>query len=107
MSGGGSSPPLPYGKKTLCSTPIVFTCTVHVARQRDEDCDLITLQILNVLTNEELALMLSDRLIIPRTFRLRRSQSLFVAGLGRIDYVSVSQLSRLLCQRDSTFAAAA
>ena len=68
---------------------------------------MITFQILNVLTNEELALMLSDRLIIPRTFRLRRSQSLFVAGLGRIDYVSVSQLSRLLRQRESTFTAAA
>ena len=68
---------------------------------------MITFQILNVLTNAELALMLSDRLIIPRTFRLRRSQSLFVAGLGRIDYVSVSQLSRLLRQRESTFAASA
>ncbi|XP_078668356.1 nitric oxide-associated protein 1-like [Branchiostoma floridae x Branchiostoma belcheri] len=44
-------------------------------------------QILNLLTSEELSKVIPSRPIIPRTAVLRPGQTLFLAALGRVDYV--------------------
>lgn len=44
-------------------------------------------QILNLLTTEELFLTLPKTLIKPRTYCIRCGDSLFIAGLARLDYV--------------------
>lgn len=44
-------------------------------------------QILNLLTTEELILTLPKKMLIPRSFCLKPQRSLFIAGLGRLDYV--------------------
>ncbi|XP_076317173.1 nitric oxide-associated protein 1 isoform X2 [Tachypleus tridentatus] len=47
-------------------------------------------QILDLLTTEELVKTLPREIIIPRTFQLRPLQTLFVAGLARIDLIKES-----------------
>ena len=59
-------------------------------------CGLMTIitrcgQIVNMLTAEELLVLLPERLIVPRVFRLRRYNTLFISGLGRVDYISVGR----------------
>lgn len=48
-------------------------------------------QILTLLTTEELLKTIPREIITPRTFSLRPLQSLFLAGLGRIDVVTCQQ----------------
>lgn len=43
-------------------------------------------QILDLLTTDELLLTLPRAIISPRTLILRPKQTLFVAGMGRLDY---------------------
>ncbi|CAK9832003.1 Nitric oxide-associated protein 1 [Anthophora retusa] len=44
-------------------------------------------QILDLLTTDELMLTLPQQIISPRTFILKSKQSVFVAGMGRLDYL--------------------
>lgn len=44
-------------------------------------------QILNLLTTDELSLTLPQEIITPRTFMFRPKQTVFVAGMGRLDYL--------------------
>ncbi|XP_043595837.1 nitric oxide-associated protein 1 [Bombus pyrosoma] len=44
-------------------------------------------QILNLLTTDELSLTLPQEIITPRTFMFKPKQTVFVAGLGRLDYL--------------------
>ncbi|XP_012252787.2 nitric oxide-associated protein 1 [Athalia rosae] len=44
-------------------------------------------QVLHLLTTDELMLTLPKMMIIPRTFIIRPSQTLFLGGLGRLDYL--------------------
>ncbi|XP_064465578.1 nitric oxide-associated protein 1-like isoform X2 [Ornithodoros turicata] len=46
-------------------------------------------QILDLLTVEELLKVMPKEIITPRTFSLRLNQTLFVAGLGRVDLLSI------------------
>lgn len=43
--------------------------------------------ILSLLTTEELLLTMPKRMILPRTFVLKPGMSLFLAGVGRLDYL--------------------
>ena len=52
---------------------------------------LFVTQVINLLTQSELSVVLSNKLLQPRTFMVKPAQSLFVSGLGRIDYVEVNQ----------------
>lgn len=45
-------------------------------------------QVLNLLTTEELLLTIPKAMITPRTFLMKPGFTLFLAGLGRIDYLS-------------------
>lgn len=44
--------------------------------------------ILSLLTTEELLLTLPKRMIMPRTFLVKPGMSLFLAGVGRVDYLN-------------------
>ncbi|XP_033301539.1 nitric oxide-associated protein 1 [Bombus bifarius] len=44
-------------------------------------------QILNLLTTDELSLTLPQEIITPRTFMFRPKETVFVAGMGRLDYL--------------------
>ncbi|XP_032679628.1 nitric oxide-associated protein 1 [Odontomachus brunneus] len=44
-------------------------------------------QILDLLTTEELLSVLPKQIIIPRTFILHPNQTIFLAGIGRLDYL--------------------
>ncbi|XP_012270544.1 nitric oxide-associated protein 1 [Orussus abietinus] len=44
-------------------------------------------QVIHLLTTDELMQMLPTSIISPRTFLLKPGQTLFLAGLGRLDYV--------------------
>ena len=44
-------------------------------------------QILNLLTTDELLLTLPQEIISPRTFMFKPKQTVFVAGMGRLDYL--------------------
>ncbi|CAL7952517.1 unnamed protein product [Xylocopa violacea] len=44
-------------------------------------------QILDLLTTDELSLTLPQHIISPRTFKLDPKQTMFVAGIGRLDYL--------------------
>lgn len=44
--------------------------------------------ILNMLTTEELLLTLPKKMILPRTVLLKPGMSLFLAGVGRVDYLN-------------------
>ena len=48
------------------------------------------LQVINLLTQRELSVVLSNKLLQPRTFTVKPTQTMFVSGLGRIDYVEVN-----------------
>lgn len=52
-------------------------------------------QILNLLTTEELLLTIPKQMIIPRTFLIKPNMTLFLAGLGRVDYLSGCESIRL------------
>ncbi|KAG7214171.1 hypothetical protein KM043_001520 [Ampulex compressa] len=51
-------------------------------------------QILDLLTTEELFATLPRKIISPRTFLLRPLQTLFLAGLGRLDYTEGEEFIR-------------
>lgn len=44
-------------------------------------------QTLNLLTTEELLRVIPKRMITPRTFKLQPGMTLFLAGMGRMDYL--------------------
>lgn len=52
-------------------------------------------QIINFLTIEELLDVVPKQALWPRVFLIKPSQTLFLAGLGRIDYVSGAEKIRL------------
>ncbi|NWI31823.1 NOA1 protein, partial [Sula dactylatra] len=53
-----------------------------------EDCVVqFILQVLNLLTEKEVKLVLPTHAIIPRTFILKPGAVLFLAALGRVDYL--------------------
>jgi nitric oxide-associated protein 1 len=53
-------------------------------------------QILNLLTTEELLLTIPKQTIRPRVVLVKRGMSLFLAGLGRIDYEDGLESIRLI-----------
>lgn len=46
-------------------------------------------QLINILTTEELRLGLPKKPLKPRTFIMKPDQTLFLGGLGRLDYTQV------------------
>lgn len=52
-------------------------------------------QVINILTTEELMLTLPKKLLIPRTFCVTPQSTLFIAGIGRLDYVHGEKSVRL------------
>ena len=44
-------------------------------------------QVLNLLTTEELLLTIPKQMIKPRTYIFKPNMTLFLAGLGRLDYI--------------------
>lgn len=68
-------------------------------------------QILNLLSTEELLLTIPKQMITPQTFLMKPGFTLYLAGLGRIDYVngrssirftvySTPKLPKLICTTD-------
>jgi len=51
----------------------------------------IFLQVLNLLTDKEVKLVLPTYGIVPRTFILKPGMVLFLAALGRVDYLEVRE----------------
>lgn len=51
----------------------------------------VLLQVIDLLTTEELMLTLPRVPLVPRTFQVWPGQSLLLAGLGRIDYIGGPQ----------------
>lgn len=49
------------------------------------------LQVLNLLTEKEVKLVLPTNAIVPRTFILKPGMVLFLAALGRVDYLEVRE----------------
>lgn len=45
-------------------------------------------QIVHLLTTEELIRVIAKDVILPRTYHIVRGMTLFLAGLGRVDYVN-------------------
>jgi len=54
-------------------------------------------QILDLLTMQELLSVLSKKIISPRTFILHVNQTIFLGGIGRLDYVEGDTFIRYLC----------
>lgn len=52
-------------------------------------------QIINALTSEELLLTIPKKTFVPRVFYMTPGTTLFLSGLGRIDYVSGARSIRL------------
>ncbi len=52
---------------------------------------MILFQIINKLTQQELSKMLTDMVVIPRTYTLKPSRTMFITGLARIDYIEVKR----------------
>lgn len=48
-------------------------------------------QVLNLLTEKEVKQVLPTQAIIPRTFILKPGMVLFLAALGRVDYLQVGK----------------
>uniref|UniRef100_A0A8D8Y9T3 Nitric oxide-associated protein 1 n=2 Tax=Cacopsylla melanoneura TaxID=428564 RepID=A0A8D8Y9T3_9HEMI len=48
-------------------------------------------QVIHLLTTEELVLTLPKSVICPRVFNIRPGQTLFIAGLGRVDFVESTE----------------
>lgn len=59
-------------------------------------------QIIHLLTTEELMLTLPRELIRPQTFSIRTNQTLFIAGIGRLDYLDGPYYIRLTVFCSST-----
>ncbi|KAK2586553.1 hypothetical protein KPH14_011441 [Odynerus spinipes] len=51
-------------------------------------------QILDLLTTEELVMALPNSIISPRTFVLQPEQTIFIGGLGRLDYLEGNEFIR-------------
>ncbi|XP_011698761.1 PREDICTED: nitric oxide-associated protein 1 [Wasmannia auropunctata] len=51
-------------------------------------------QVLDLLTTQELLLVLPKKIIFPRTFVLHVNQTIFLGGLGRLDYVEGNSFIR-------------
>lgn len=51
--------------------------------------------ILHLLTTEELLLTLPKKMILPRTFVMKPGMSLFLAGLGRVDFLNGPDFIRI------------
>ncbi|RLU22963.1 hypothetical protein DMN91_005241 [Ooceraea biroi] len=51
-------------------------------------------QILDLLTTQELLTVLPDQIISPRTFILHSSQTIFLGGMGRLDYLEGDKFIR-------------
>lgn len=45
------------------------------------------MKILHLLTTDELMLTLPKQIIQPRTFSIKTGYTIFIAGLGRLDYI--------------------
>jgi len=54
-------------------------------------------QILDLLTMQELLSVLPKKIISPRTFILYVNQTIFLGGIGRLDYVEGDTFIRYLC----------
>lgn len=52
-------------------------------------------QIIHLLTTEELLRVISKKILLPRTYLIKRGMTLFLAGLGRIDYIDGPEKIRL------------
>lgn len=52
-------------------------------------------QIINMLTVEELMDVIPKKVLLPRIFIFRPGMTLFLAGLGRVDYISGAEMIRL------------
>lgn len=53
-------------------------------------------QVLDLLTMQELVSVLPKKIISPRTFILRVNQTIFLGGIGRLDYVEGNSFIRYL-----------
>ncbi|XP_049541691.1 nitric oxide-associated protein 1 [Anopheles darlingi] len=53
-------------------------------------------QILDLLTTEEILMALAKRTIRPRAYLLRKGMTLFLAGLGRLDYLDGPESVRVM-----------
>lgn len=58
-------------------------------------------QILNLLTTDELLLTLPQQIITPRTFLFKPKQTVFVAGMGRLDYLEGKKYIRYVLIENS------
>ncbi|XP_029917229.1 nitric oxide-associated protein 1 [Myripristis murdjan] len=72
-----SSPDVEFSHNELKDAHWLFD-TPGIMKERD---------ILSLLTEEEVKLLVPTRAIVPRTFVLKPGTSLFLGGLGRIDYL--------------------
>jgi len=54
-------------------------------------------QILDLLTMQELLSVLPKKIISPRTFVLHVNQTIFLGGIGRLDYIEGDSFIRCLC----------
>lgn len=54
-------------------------------------------QVLDLLTMQELLSVLPKKIISPRTFVLRVNQTIFLGGIGRLDYAEGDSFIRYLC----------
>lgn len=54
-------------------------------------------QVLDLLTTQELLSVLPKKIISPRTFVLHVDQTIFLGGIGRLDYVKGDSFIRYLC----------
>ncbi|NXP51029.1 NOA1 protein, partial [Heliornis fulica] len=61
-----------------------FLVPWHTNSQPPAVCDLC---VLNLLTDKEVKLVLPTQAIVPRTFILKPGMTLFLAALGRVDYL--------------------
>lgn len=53
-------------------------------------------QVLDLLTTEELLSVLPKQIISPRTFILHANQTIFLAGIGRLDYLEGDHFIRYI-----------
>lgn len=52
-------------------------------------------QVVHLLTTEELMRVMSKKIILPRSYYIHRGMTLFLAGLGRVDYINGPEKIRL------------
>lgn len=53
-------------------------------------------QILSLLTTEELLLTIPNKIISPRSFVIHNNETLFLAGIGRIDFYDLEGIVRFV-----------